>query len=240
MSKFYTILAIVAVVGIGAVGFQVVGGAGNATTEPVDLGSVMEDPNELIQLARPVIKGDPNAAVTVLEFADYQCPACGQFAREHKPLIDAGYIETGRVNFAFYDYPLTQIHPHAFLAARAARCAEDQGGFWEFHDHMFRNQRDWSSQANPAGSFTDYAEELGMNRGDFQTCLNSDRHAEVVTANMELARQLRVQGTPTIMINQGGGMATRLPSYDFGTISAALDEILAGMDAAAATDPGDR
>jgi protein-disulfide isomerase len=242
MSKFYMILAVVAVVGIGAVGYQVTSGTGAAVTEPVDLSAISDDPEEMFKLARPVLKGDPNAPITVLEFADYQCPACGQFAREHAPMIVAGYVDTGKVNFAFYDFPLTQIHPHAFLAARAGRCADDQDGFWEFQDIMFRNQRDWSSQASPSGSFGDYAEEIGLDRGEFRTCLNSDRHADVITANMELARQLRIQGTPTVIINAGDGRATRLPSFDFGTISRALDEALAAQAAgsAPAAEPGDR
>jgi len=242
MSKFYMILAAVAVLGVGAVGYQVTVGGGSASTEPVDLGSVLEDDAALVALARPVIMGDPDAALTVLEFADYQCPACGQFAREHKPLIVAGYVDTGKVNFAFYDFPLIQIHPHSFLAARAGRCAEDQGGFWEYHDYVFQNQRDWSSQANPTSTFVGYAEDVGLERGDFRSCLNSDRHADVVTANMELARLLRISGTPTVMINAGDGMATRLPSFDYGTISRALDEALAAAEGGSepAQDPGDR
>jgi protein-disulfide isomerase len=240
MNRFYYILGAVALVGIIAVGFQVGGQAmSSAATEPVDLGSVMDDPNELVQLARPVIKGNPDAPITVLEFADFQCPACGQFAREHAPLIERGYVDGGNVKVAFYDFPLVSIHPHAFLAARAGRCAEDQDGFWEYHDEIFRNQRDWSSQADPSGSFVEYAETVGLNGGDFRECLNSDRHAELITAQMELARQLRLSGTPTVMINQGGGMATRLASFDFGTVSEALDEALATLDAGpGAEDPG--
>lgn len=231
MSKFYWILGAVAVLGLGIVGYQVGSGvASQAVTAPVDLGEIMDDPSELMALARPVMKGDPDAAITLFEFADFQCPACAVYARQHGNLVEQGYIDNGRVKLAFYDFPLISVHPHAFLAARAARCAEDQGSFWEYHDRLFETQARWSPAGDPTSDFVGIAGDVGLEEGEFETCLNSDRHAELITAQMKLAEQLRVGGTPTLMVSQGG-MGTRIRSFDFATVSEALEEALAEVEA---------
>src|SRR5690606_33356300 len=100
-------------------------------------------------------------------------------------------------------FPLISIHAHAFLAARAGRCANEQGRFWEFHDRVFANQNTWAySQSPPANEFTQYATESGLDAEAFKSCLRSDRHSQVVTANMLLGEQLGVGGTPTVYVNQ--------------------------------------
>lgn len=227
MSKFYWILGVVAVLGLGIVGYQVGSGVvSQAATEPVDLGDILENPSELMALARPVMKGNPDATITLFEFADFQCPSCSVYARQHGTLVEQAYITSGLVKLAFYDFPLIQSHPHAFLAARAARCAEDQQAFWPYHDRLFETQGRWSPLADPTGSFIDFAGDLGLVEDDFETCLKSDRHAELISAQMQLAQQLRVRGTPTLMVSQGG-MGTQIPSFDFGSVAQALDEALA-------------
>ena len=229
VKTFYMVLGLVAVLGVGAVGYSVGTQAlSSATTEPVDLGDV-ED-SALVRMAQPMERGDPEAPVTIIEFADYQCPACQQFATNYAPLVKLNYIDAGKAKLAFYDFPLTQIHPNAFIAARAARCAGDQDAYWQYHDALFNpaKHRNWTGQANPVGRFIDYAEELGLDEGEFESCIKSDRHADVVTANMQLAQRLNVGGTPTIMVaREGRRMAQRLPSFDFATIQEAVDSALA-------------
>lgn len=172
-----------------------------------------ESPQELIALAQGVSVGNPDAPVTLMEFGDYQCPACQTFFRQAKPILDVSYIEPGRVRFVFYDFPLEATHPNAFLAARAARCAGDQEGYWEYHDRLFQDQLAWSVQADPAGDFIRYAEDLGLERNDFRACLRSDRHADVVTANQLLGIQLGAQSTPTVMLDAGDGRATWIDNW---------------------------
>lgn len=235
MTKLYYILGAVAVVGIGVVGYGVGSSAmSSAVTEPVELD--VESDRELVEMARGVVRGDPDAAVSIVEFGDYQCPGCGGFARQVKPMIDLNFIDSGRANFVFYDFPLIQIHSNAFLAARAARCAGDQDAYWEYHDQLFGNQRSWASAANPAGDFVSYAEEIGIDAGAFERCLKSDRHAETVTANLRLGEALGVSGTPTVMISEGQGMATRLSSFDFASIEQAVNEALENGDEGSGSD----
>lgn len=198
---FYVVLGAVAVVGVGVLGYSVGSSlTGGAVTEPVELEGI-DDPQQLFELARGVQQGDPNAPVKLYEFSDYQCPWCARFGLDIKPLLNANYIETGKVLFVYYDFPLIQIHKHSFLAARAARCAGDQGRYWEYHDRLLAEQPRWSARGNVTGDFIAYAVAVGLDRPAFEQCLKSDRHADVVTANLRLAEQLGVQGTPTLYIN---------------------------------------
>ena len=235
MTKLYIVLGVVAVVALAAVGYSVgSGGGGSAATEPVDVEG-LDDMETLIALAQGVSVGDDDAPITIVEFGDYQCPGCGAFAMGVKPQVDLRLVQSGRANFIFYDFPLTTIHPHAFLAARSARCAGDQGKYWEYHSEIFRNQSSWSPQASPIGAFVDYAETVGMDADAFESCVRSDRHADVVTANMRLGYELGVSGTPTVMVSQGQGMARRLPSNDFQTILGVVESIEAELAGGADT-----
>jgi protein-disulfide isomerase len=224
MTKFYVILGVVAVIGIGAVGYSIGSNAlGSAVSEPIELEG-MDDQATLVEMAQGVTKGDADAPVTIVEFGDYQCPGCGGFALSVEPQIDLALVQTGKVKFVYYDFPLTQIHPHAFLAARAARCAQDQDKYWEYHGTLFRNQSTWAAMQNAVGKFIDYSEDVGADRDAFEACLRSDRHADVVSANMRLGYELGVNGTPTIMVN-GNGQLRRINNNDFQSIQAAVDQV---------------
>ncbi len=225
MTKFYLILGVVAVIGIGAVGYSIGSNAlGSAVSEPIELEG-MDDQATLVEMAQGVTKGDPDAPVTVVEFGDYQCPGCGGFALSVEPQIDLTLVQSGKVKFVFYDFPLTQAHQHAFLAARASRCALDQDKYWEYHSTLFRNQSTWAAMQNAVGKFIDYSEDVGADRDVFEACLRSDRHADVVSANMRLGYELGVNGTPTIMVN-GNGQLRRVNNNDFQSIQAAVDQVM--------------
>jgi len=224
MKKLYIVLAVVAAIGIGAVGYSVGAGGGGAVTAPIEVEG-LDDLERLVELAQGVPKGDPNATVTIIEFGDFQCPACQQFATQHKPQIELAYVESGKAKFVYYDWPIIQAHPNAFLAARASRCAADQNKYWEYHDNLFRNQVRWAPSTDAADVFVGYAGELGLDEDEFRSCLESDQHAEVVTANMELGNQLGVGGTPTILVEFGG--SARQVGYDFASISEYIDGLLA-------------
>jgi protein-disulfide isomerase len=223
LTRFYWIIGGVAVLGLAIVGWSVGSKALTPTvSEPITMEG-LDDPTQLMQVARPVVKGDPNAPITIMEFADFQCPGCAGFFGEVEPQIQAEFLDTGKAKFAFYDFPLVSIHPHAFLASRAARCAEDQGKFWPYHDTLYRNQGRWAAQQNPSGLFEEYARQLGLVATDFSSCLRSDRHADVVTANMQLGFQMQIQGTPSVLVTAGKGVGR--------TVAATIEGIRAGVAA---------
>jgi len=184
--------------------------AGDGAREPVQV--VYGSTQELVEMARGMEMGDPDAPVTIMDFSDYQCPACRSFALQAKPVLQNRFIDEGLAKFVYYDFPLPHF-PHSFLAARAARCAGDQEAYWPYHDQLFGAQQEWSGQSDPFSSFVGYAADLGLNRGDFRSCLGSDEHAEVVSANIELGRRLGVGGTPGIFLDTGEGSGERIEDW---------------------------
>lgn len=195
---FYIVLAVIAVFGIAAIVYTL-GASGGTATEPVDL-SGLDDPRQLYEMAAAVKQGSDDAPVKVVEFADYQCGGCRSFALGVKPTLSS-YIDQGQVQFIYYDFPLTEIHAHSFLAARAVRCAGDQDHFWDYQHLVFTNQASWAAKADPAADFIDMASQVGLDAGAFSSCVKSDRYADVVTANRELAIQLGINSTPTLIVN---------------------------------------
>lgn len=208
LTPFYAILAGVAVIGVVLIAYRLLAGGGTTATEPLD---IQVDPSELSQV-RGIEIGDPDAPVTIYEFADFQCPACGQFAGLYAPLIKQRLVETGLVRYVHYDFPLVQIHPHAFLAARGGRCANEQGGFWPYHDLVYARQMRWTAMTNPTEFFVDIAEEVGLDEGDFEECLRSDRFAEEVTRSLRLGEAMGVAGTPTLFVNMR--RLPQIPSFE--------------------------
>lgn len=200
LKPFYIVLGVVALLGAAAIGYGALRRP-SAAVAPVDLSSL--DARALYDKAKGVRLGDPNAPVQVLVFSDYMCPACAFFSTRSTPLLKQEFIDDGRVQLIYYDFPLGGSHVHSFVASRAARCAEDQDRFWEYHDLLLARQQDWSySREAPLGKFMGYARELGLDESRFGGCLRSDEHAELVTANVVLGQQLGVNATPTVYVNQ--------------------------------------
>lgn len=229
MKKFYFLFGAVAAIGIGVVGFNVSSSMFGATvSEPIELD--LSNDEELVSLAQGMTSGEEGAPVTIVEFGDYQCPGCASFALGVKPQVQSALVETGQVKFVYYDFPLISIgHTNAFLAARASRCAAEQDRYWEYHETLFRNQTRWAGSQSPAGLFENYADDLDLDGGAFDACLNSDKYADVVTANMELGRRMGVGGTPTVMIN-ANGQTRMLNNYDFRSIQSAIETMTGASD----------
>jgi hypothetical protein len=161
MKVFYVILAVVGVIGVGAIVYSMNSGGGMATA-PLDMSQVA-DAETLLAQAQGIVIGDENAPVQMIVFSDFQCGGCGYWSGNIEPQVKQQFIETGKVRYTYYDFPLVSIHAHAFLAARAARCANDQGRFWEYHDRVFAGQGSWSySRTAPVTEFTQYATDVGL------------------------------------------------------------------------------
>ncbi len=167
-------------------------------------------------------KGSPQAQVTVEEFADYQCPACGSAHPMIKKLMEK---YGNRVLWKFINYPLTSIHPYAFNAALAAECANDQGKFWEYHDKLFENQANLGKS-----SLYTYAGDLGMNVDTFKACVQSRAKSSLVQQDMALGDSRKVDQTPTLFIN--GEMLT-----NWTTLESKLDTFFPDLPDVATTTP---
>ena len=138
------------------------------------------------------ILGKESARLILVEITDYQCPFCGRYSRETFPQLRERYVDKGLIRYAVIDQPLT-MHPEAAKAAEAAHCAENQGKFWEMHDEMMAKQ-------DGLKDLTSYAETLKMNVSQFEDCLNTGKYRNVVSKNMETAKELGINGVPFFII----------------------------------------
>ena len=145
------------------------------------------------------VLGDPNAPVLVVEWGDYQCPACLQFKRVFFPQLVQDYIATGKIRFEYRDFAF--IGDESKLAAEAALCAQDQGKFWEYHDALFANQRGENVGSFSSDRLKRIAEVVGLDMGPFNSCLESRQHRGEVEAMREEAQRLGVNATPTFFVN---------------------------------------
>lgn len=146
--------------------------------------------------------GDADAAVTIIEYTDYQCPYCARHSVETLPRLITEMVESGRVRYVVKDFPLDSIHPEARDAAVAARCAGEQDAYWSMHDALFISQREWSGLGAGANEvFAGLAAELSLDAGEFAACMDSGRYDDVVQANQEEGMSLGVNGTPAFFIN---------------------------------------
>jgi protein-disulfide isomerase len=145
-------------------------------------------------------KGSPDAAVTVIEYGDFQCPSCAAFATQQEAAIDQRYVETGKVRFIYHDFPLPQ-HDNAVIAAAAARAAGEQGKFWPMHDLLFARQRTWSTSTNIQPLLSSYAEAIGLDRQAFEHVLTSEKYVSALQAARQQSGQRGVQATPTFEVD---------------------------------------
>jgi protein-disulfide isomerase len=145
----------------------------------------------------PYSRGNPASRVTVEEFSDFQCPACGGL----EPGLRRVMRDYGdRARFVFRNYPL-QMHKYAFQAARAAEAAGLQGKFWEMHDMLYDNQKEWSDSMEPRVQFDSYATRLGLDVQRFKADMERQDLAERVKSDLLRGNSLGVKGTPTVYIN---------------------------------------
>ena len=144
-------------------------------------------------------KGSPDAPVTVIEYGDFQCPSCANFATQLEEQIDQRYVETGKVRFIYHDFPLPQ-HNHAMIAAAAARAAGEQGKFWQMHDLLFTRQRAWSNASDIMPLLRGYADALGLDREAFEQVLDSQKYTAALEAARQAGSARGVNATPTFEV----------------------------------------
>jgi protein-disulfide isomerase len=148
-------------------------------------------PKAPVNMKDTPLRGAASAPVTLVEFADYECPYCQQI----QPVVDKLLADyEGKVKFAFKDLPLPN-HPHAQKAAEAAHCAAVQGKYWELHDLMFTTHQLEISQLKQA------AKGLGLDASAFSQCMDSGAKSEVVKSHFEESQVLGLPGTPAFFVN---------------------------------------
>jgi protein-disulfide isomerase len=206
--KKYLPFAIIVVVLLAAVGGSLVllrnrgGSTANpgstfATTPPAaNTPAPNQTPNDTAGLTRPNVK--VSSPVIIEEFGDYQCPPCGQLYPELKQ-IESEYGD--QVKIVFRHFPLIKMHKNALLAAHAAEAARNQNKFWEMHDRLYRNQKEWAELDDPKPVFEGYARQLNLKLDQFNSDLQSNLIDQKIVADMQRGTSQGVTGTPTVFLD---------------------------------------
>jgi protein-disulfide isomerase len=216
---FYILLVAIAVAAVGFIGYQ--------SMQARSSGVVTVDPTLALPEAAGYLMGSPTAPVQILEFADFECPACGSFATLTEPDVRKRLVETGLASFRFMDYPLP-IHGNTWDAHFAAACANEQGKFWEMHDQIFATQDQWNTQVTnrPKAIFSRLARTILLDESQWNECYDSQKYKLNIAANMREGERRLVQSTPTFII--GDKLIPGALGYD---------QLKAYVDSAAAKAP---
>ncbi len=164
----------------------------------IDSGLKVPLPNEISE--DDWIKGNKDAKITLIEYSDFQCPACALYYDIMKDVIDEF---GGHIKFVYRHFPLKSKHKNAELAAHAAEAAGLQGKFWEMHDLLFENQEAWSGldKSEAENTFIGYAANLNLNQKQFVDDMSSTKVKDKVNAQYESAQKAGLAGTPTFFFN---------------------------------------
>ena len=165
--------------------------------QPAGVGAVLSEELKTFLAERDgdYVFGNPDAPVTITELGDFECPFCAKFHTDTRPQIIDKYVKTGQVKILWRHFPLTSIHQFAEPASLATECAGEQGKFWGYHDILFESKK------LDNVSLTSHAQTLGLNTGQFQSCMEAGKYLEKVRNDFKLGQQAGVNGTPSFFIN---------------------------------------
>jgi protein-disulfide isomerase len=191
-AQFIGVIVLVAIVGVAALGYTL--------TRPT-MKALTVDPTIPAGTAEGYLLGKADAPVQIIEFGDFECPGCGNFANVTEPDIRARLVNTGIVGFRFFDFPLSQ-HRNSWTAHVSASCAADQGKFWEMHDRTYAGQDEWNGEVttDPVKVLRRYATEIGLDVKKWEQCLAAQPHTDRIKANAAEGNRRRITGTPTLII----------------------------------------
>ncbi len=169
-------------------------------------------------------QGAGKKGVTLVEFGDFQCPACGSYY----PIVEQVKQKySNDITFQFRHFPLVQIHPNAMVAHRAAEAAGRQDKFWEMYSLLYTRQQNWVDSTNPTTIMDDYATELGLNIDKFKSDFSSADVNDAISADIKLAQEAGANGTPTFVLD--GKKLDTLPQ-DLAAFSKLIDEAIANKN----------
>ncbi|MFV1986374.1 MAG: DsbA family protein [Gemmatimonadota bacterium] len=198
---FYLIGALIVVAGIW---WLVTARGGSGTTAALPTPAEFEG---IAATAEPdksvaIVQGSADAPIEIMEFADYSCPYCGQFASFAGKLLRQNYVETpdGPVRWLTFDFVLGGF-PNSVPAAMGARCAGDQDAYWPYHDMLFSRQAQWSRSPNAGAALTEIADDLDLDTGEWRSCMSEARHLDQIAAARKYGESMGVNSTPTLFIN---------------------------------------
>lgn len=209
MNREGTVIGGIAVLAIIVVGALIIMGGKSSSSSgtPIDASKLVHDNSYKIG----------TGAVTLVEFGDFQCPACGQAAPTIEKLIQD---YQGKITVVFRHFPLPQ-HKNALAAAEAAEAAGAQGKFWEMYASLYANQGEWSESDGANDMFVKYASALGVDGAKVKTAIDTKQYNDKITADSAEGTSIGVNSTPTIYVN-----GHKAKDYSYATLKSAIDKEL--------------
>lgn len=213
---FYWLLGAIVLVGVAALSYVASKPRGGATNAIEVADTTNAGPSQ------GYLMGKVDAPVKILEFADFECPACAGFSVVTEPDVRTRIINTGLANITYFDFPLS-MHRNTVAASNAAACADEQGKFWPMHDRLFQAQDEWNGEAtdSPKPFFKRYAQETGLDVAKWETCYDARKYQKRIGANLADGLRRGVGSTPTFVI--GNKLYRGMGSYD--AIKAIVDSL---------------
>ena len=207
-----------ALIVVGALGIALIAWASRRSSAPPAL--TIDPATAVGATAEGYVMGSPSAPVEIVEFADFECPGCAQFAAVTEPDVRSRLVETGQARFRLYDFPVNSTHRNSAWASLAAACASDQGKFWEMHDRIFQTQTEWRTPIpgypggtdNPKPILEQQARAIGLDMAAWTACYDGQKHRDRIAAHAAEAGRRRVPSTPTIIV--GDKLLTGAQPYD--------------------------
>jgi len=193
LKPFYSALAVLAVAGIGVLGYLM--SRPKRVSIPANVTVQVSDTLGF----RGYLLGSDSAAIEITEYADYECPQCGAFATIQFPDVEQRLIKTGRVRWRFRDFPLSQ-HKFSRVAAHSAACAGDQGRFWPQNASIFNGQMEWATSTDGGIFFRNYAKANGVDLAAYDACMGSAKFAGRIKASYDEGIAVGVNATPTFLV----------------------------------------
>lgn len=207
-------------IAVGALTILIVVGAvfffSSSPSEKIAQGQPI-DKTLLVKKESPT-KGKKDAKVMVVEFSDFQCPAC---AAAHPIVKQMNDTYKDKILFVYRYFPLT-IHKNAYMAAQAAAASLEQGKFWQMHDMLFDRQNDWEKADNPLDIFVSYASDLNLDSEKFKEALKANKYSTVISQDIADGNALGVNATPTFFVNNE--KISGVPSFE--TLKQVIDRNL--------------
>lgn len=203
-----------------------------ASAAPSTQAAATPEPKVDMDLGHLPIKGDINAKVAVVEFADMRCPFCKRFFDQSESQLESDYVNSGKIKLSFRHFEF--LGPASTTAGNAVECANEQGKFWQLHDYLYQNQPDESDTSMfNTDKLTSVATTLGVNSAQFRSCLDTTKYAKNLTDDQTAGEQAGVTGTPSFIIGKldssgqkisGGQLIVGAVPYT--QIKAAIDQAL--------------
>ena len=190
MKKYY-LLAIPVIIGIIAIYYSQ--NPSQDKQEKITTQTLMQNGSPLM--------GNPDAKITIVEWGDYQCTFCYKFHQSSKDILIEEYVNTGKANFVFRDFPLNG--PDSVLAAEGSYCANDQGKYWEYHDETYKN---WAGEKTGwvnRNSLSQFAKTVNLDVDEFNKCIDDKKYQQKVLDNEEFGMNIGIKATPSFLIFSG-------------------------------------